>query len=178
MRAPEDLHPDDRDVRIGLRDALVERRQRLGLSQHRLAERLGVAQATVAYLENRETWRLASVQRWARGLRWRLVLRLENLPGADDEPATVFRPTDPDRADLWDQAAIVEQMSAARAALGVTKTELGRRLGTNEQAVAHVERLDNGPGLMFITPQRHCRALGGALWVGTESLVAEGRAAA
>ena len=172
MRGPEDLHPDDRDIRVGLRDALIERRQRLGLSQYALANRIGLSQAAVNLLESRESWRLTSVQRWARHLGWRLVLRLEGLPGADDEPATMFRPADPDRADLWDQAALVEQLVAARVALGVTQAELGRRLDTGDQAVGNIERLGNGPGLMFTTPQRYCRALGGALWVGTESLTA------
>lgn len=168
-RTPTDLHPDDRDLRVGLRDMLVQRRYDLGLSQRELCALQGRTQSATASFERATSWRLITVQQRCRFLGWRLILRLEGLPVDVDEALTTLRPSDPHRADLWDQSALMAALVDARHARGVSQAQLSRLLDTSERAIWHTEQCETG--LMFITPQRHARALGGSLWIGVEDLV-------
>lgn len=168
MRLLTDLDPRDRDMRLALRDSLVARRLAKGLSQDRLAARLGIDQAAVSLVETGESWRLVTVQRWCRALGWNLSLR-PNWAGGEDPAVDAFRPVDPDRADAWDQAALADALRVARIAVGMTQAQVGQRLGTGDQAVRHIEKVGNG-GLLFMTPQRYCRALGGYLVISTDAL--------
>lgn len=165
MRAPEDLHPDDRHVRINLRDMLIQRRIDLGLTQTDLGRRIGASKQGVGFIERNETWRLVNIQRIARGLGWRLALEPEGLPTDPLAGIGGFRPAGPDRADRWDQQALIAALIYARTALGLSQAAVGERLGIGMRSVSAFE---NAEALMFITPQRYCRALGGVLSVGVE----------
>lgn len=168
-----DLHPDDLASRIALRDLLIERRHEVGLSQSRLARRIGLSQSAVGKAETGTNWHLLVLQRIARSIDARIVLYPDNLPGVGkvhDDTTAVFRPTDPQRADLWDQANLLANLVAARQALGLTQAQMGERLGSSESAVGNYERTKTG--LMLISPQRYCRALGGELAMELEHLAA------
>jgi Helix-turn-helix. len=166
VRAPEDLHPDDTAMRVMLRDLIVYTRQRAKLSQRKLAPRVGIGQSALAQVERSLSWRVSTLQRVVRGLDRRLLLRPLGLP---EPPAEVLalaamRPADPVRADAWDVAAVVAEMTAARKALRVTQESVGEVLGCGPRAVGAVEMCESD--VLLGTLQRYCRALGGALWVG------------
>ena len=151
MRGPEDLNPDDRDLRLNLRDMFIERRVDLGLTQTELGQRCGLTKNTVGALERTESWRLINMQRLAHGLGWHLVLEPDGLP-VDPAAIAGFRPADPERAHRWDQQTLAASLLYARTALGLTQTVLGERLGIGMRAVSMVETARGG--LMFVTPQR------------------------
>jgi transcriptional regulator with XRE-family HTH domain len=71
---------------------------------------------------------------------------------------------------MWDQANLLGNLAAARRAAGLTQAHLAERLGTTENAVGNYERTK--AGLVLISPQRYCRALGGALALEVEDLAA------
>lgn len=163
MRAPEDLHPDDAAMRLMLRDLLVYYRNRATLSQRALAGRMGQTQGAIGQIEHADSWRVSTLQRWARGVDARLLLRPLGLPETD-LAVQAFRPADPVRADAWDLAEVREVLVTARRFLGVTQVALGEVLECSDRAVAAVELGETD--VLLGTVQRYCRALGGALWVG------------
>ncbi|MEV4521443.1 helix-turn-helix transcriptional regulator [Micromonospora tulbaghiae] len=159
----DDLHPDDLAARLNLRAMLVERRTDLGYSQTAIGRHVGLSQGAIAHLETRSNWHIAVLQRYARGLNTRILLYPADLPGGpyDDPTADLFRPTDPDRADQWDQQQLLLNLAAARQAAGLTQRQVGDALGSSESAVGNYERTKTG--LMLIAAQRYCRAIGGRL---------------
>lgn len=169
MLAPTDLHPDDREARINLRDTLVTIRYSAGISQARLAERIGAGQSVVAGFELREPMRISVTRRIAAGLGHRLVAYPDGIPGGpyDDPDVLLFRPADPAAAQVWDQRQLMTNLVAARQACGLTQAELGAVLGKTEAVISEFERQKGAP--LFATCQRYCRALGGYLWLGVES---------
>ena len=158
-----DLHPGDLDARINLRDMLIERRVELGHSQASLAQHIGVTQSNIARIETGTNWHIVKLQRIARGLNTRILLYPDGVPGGpyDDPTADAFRPTNPQRADHWDQRTLLANLAAARQAVGLTQRQVGDVLGSSESAVGNYERTKTG--LMLISPQRYCRAIGGEL---------------
>lgn len=167
MRAPVDLHPDDRAARLALRDELIKARQAQHLTQADVARRLGVRENTIGALELGESWRMSRIQRLAWAARRRIVFRVADLDGAFTEGIDLFRPADAEKADVWDQAALIDDMVSARIAARVTQIELGRRLGIAGKVVSTIER--HKSGLLLITPQRYLRALGGRLDISVEA---------
>lgn len=170
MRAPADLHPDDRTARLQLRDLLVSWRHEVDISQAALATRIGGKQSAVARFETREPLRITPARRIAHGLGLRLVMYPDGVPGGpfDDPTVLPFRPTDFEAAAAWDQRQLMPALSAARHARGHTQKSLAAVLGTTEDALSEFERTTHG--LLFASVQRYCRALDGFLWLGVESL--------
>ncbi len=170
MRAPNDLHPDDAVHRLALRDLLVEARVNAHISQAQLAGRIGVAQSAVARFETRDPQRMNVSRRIADGLGMRVVAYPDGLPGGpyDDPTLLAFRPPTFAAAAAWDQRQLMSSLSAARRALGLTQANVAALLVTTESAISEFERTTHG--LLFGSVQRHCRALGGFLWLGVETL--------
>ncbi|MFF0821196.1 helix-turn-helix domain-containing protein [Micromonospora haikouensis] len=168
MRAPTDLHPDDRKARLALRDLLVSYRNEAGYSQACLARQVGVSQAAIARFEVREPLRITPAWRIADALGMRLVMYPDGLPGGpyDSADLDVLRPSDPASAAVWDRRQLKESLAAARRACGHTQASLARLLDTTENALGEFERATDS--LLFGSPQRYCRALGGYLWIGVE----------
>ncbi|MCZ7434790.1 helix-turn-helix transcriptional regulator [Micromonospora sp. WMMC241] len=166
----DDLHPDDHTARINLRNMLVERRVDLGYSQAALAQHIGASQGWVANIETGTNWHIAVLQRLARGINARIVLYPDGVPGGpyDNPAAGLFRPTDPTDADRWDQQNLLADLATAREATGLTRRQVGERLGCSGSAVGNYERTRTG--LVLISPQRYCRAIGGRLAVELEHL--------
>ena len=164
MRTPPDLHPDDAAVRQALRDMLVELRQRAGLTQRDLADRCGVGKSLVAQWELADGWMVSSLQRWALGLGYRLVLRPDGLPYTD---VSVMRPVDETAAAEWDRLALLDALRSAREELGVSTAALADALGVTGGAV---RQLEAGRDLLLASAQRYCRGLGGVLAVEVEPL--------
>lgn len=165
-----DLHPDDLTARLNLRDMLIEQRVEQGLSQAALARHIGLSQSAIAKAETGTNWHIAVLQRIARGLNVRILLYPDDIPGGpyNDPTADLFRPTDPHRADQWDQTNLLANLVAARQACGLTQRQVGEILGSSESAVGNYERTKTG--LMLISPQRYCRAIGGTLALELEHL--------
>lgn len=178
MKAPIDLHPDDAVTRLMLRDLLVHYRHRAGLSQRALGRKLELTQTTIARHEAGQSWMLFTLYRWAPAVGGRLLLRPVGLPDAPDEVQALaaMRPADLTRGHEYTRAALAAELTAARIALGVTREELGEVLGCAESGIRELEAA-RGDTLLG-TVQRHCRALGGALWIGLEPLPVEQMAAA
>lgn len=171
MKAPNDLHPEDRAARIELRDILVERRQARGLSQSQLAALVGVSQSAIAHTETGQPWRIRPTQRIAFELGLRILYYPADLPGGpyDDPTMDVFRPTDLDRANQWDQDRLLSAMVSARRACGISQARLAAQLGLSENGLGNFERT-TATGLMFATVQRYCRGLDGFLAIEVDEL--------
>lgn len=173
-----DLHPDDLTARLNLRAALVERRHEHGLSQARLAQTMGLSQTAIAHVEKGTNWHLLVLQRYAHAVNLRIIAYPDALPGVGtihDPAADAFRPADPERAHRWDQANLIGNLAAARRAVGLTQAIVAERLGATENAVGNYEHTK--AGVVLISPQRYCRAIGGALALEVEDLAAVGVAA-
>lgn len=170
MRAPQDLHPDDRAHRLALRDLIVDARRAAGFSQARLAAHVGVTQSAIAFFETRDTQHLNKYRLVAHHLNLRVLTYPDGLPGGpyDDPALLAFRPTDFPAAAAWDQQQLMGSLGAARRACGLTQAQVAAQLGSTENAVSEFERTRHG--LMLGTVQRYCRVLGGFLWLGVESL--------
>jgi transcriptional regulator with XRE-family HTH domain len=173
MRAPEDLHPDDRAHRLVLRDLIVDARRVANLSQARLAARVGVAQSAIASFEAHETQHLNKYRLIAHHLGLRVLAYPDGLPGGpyDDDPALVaFRPTsDFAAAAAWDQQQLMGSLGAARRGCGLTQAQVAVLFGSTENAVGEFERTRHG--VMLGTVQRYCRNLGGFLSLGVEDSI-------
>lgn len=171
MRAPTDLHPDDRAYRVGLRNLLTGRRHELGVSQAALAKRIGVSQYVVASAEVGQPHRVNASQRHARGLDLRVIAYPEGVPGYHDNDAALdlLRPSDSDDADRWDRQRLLAALVSARRAAGITQAVLAGRLGIAVNVLGRFERTAEA-GLMWATCQRYCRASGGELWIGVEPI--------
>lgn len=161
-----DLHPDDVVARIDLRTALRERRTGLGLSTEAVSRLAGFPYASaVRGLERKTSWEAWRVQEWARGLDRVFRLRIEGLQVAPDDTAslvlksaTAFGGFDEDQLHLQIVAA---DLIRTRAAMGVTRVELGRRCRVDERAIREFEK---GPLQSWLrTYQRYGRALGGII---------------
>ena len=173
MRAPVDLHPDDRAARLALRDLLIDRRLEQKLTQDELATRMGVTKQAVSLLESSDPRVIHATQRWSRPLNCRLTFDLVGLPvDPNANGVDAFRPTDPGRADLWDQRALAMALRYAREELGLSQKVIGRRLGGDDKNVRQIEL--QRYGLIFTTPQRYARVLGGRLDLGIEVFTAMG----
>ncbi|MEU7972190.1 helix-turn-helix transcriptional regulator [Micromonospora sp. NPDC049089] len=173
MTPVTDLHPDDLAARLSLRALLVERRHERGLSQARLAKAMGLSQTAIAHVEKGTNWHLLVLQRYAHAVNLRIVAYPDALPGVGtihDPTADVFRPSDPERAHRWDQANLIGNLGAARRAVGLTQAVVAERLDLTERAVSNYEHTKTG--VVLISPQRYCRALGGALAIEVEDLAA------
>jgi transcriptional regulator with XRE-family HTH domain len=165
VRAPEDLHPDDAAMRLMLRDLLVYRRTRAGISGRELGRRLGIHQSSIVKMEGNPAWRLSTLQRWSAAMDAVLLLRPVGLPEPPDRDAMLaFRPSDPVKAQAWDRADLIGALAYARKSMRVRQSDLGEVLGCGDRAVSAVE--DEDTDVLLATVQRYCRALGGALWVG------------
>lgn len=162
MIIPADLHPADLEIREDLRAILVDLRREAGLSQARLAQRVGVSQRPVAQFETSTTWRISTVQRYAHALGARLVMELDGLPWVD---MSVLRPADPAEAMVWDRRVLLEALRDARESTGMSTADLAEVLGCAESTVRRVESESD---VLVITAQRHARALGGSLALSVE----------
>lgn len=163
MRTPPDLHPDDPEIRLSLRDMLVDTRRAHGMSQRDLGLRLGKAATTITLMEANPMWRISTVQHWAAALGQRLVLHPDCLP--PDEEVYLLRPADPESALAFDRRMFVLALRDARRWMGITQRRLGERLGISENGVAEIEK---GHDVLLVTAQRYCRAVGASLLVELE----------
>lgn len=156
MKAPTDLHPDDRAARVAICEELIALRRRAGLSQEQAGARIGMAQAQLSWHEQRtNNATIAVFQARARGLGRRLDLR---VPGADVPPEWM-RPDDPAAADTWDQEVLTASLITARHGLRVMQRVMAERIGVSNQAISRIETTPAGV-LMLATAQRYCRVLG------------------
>ncbi|MFG1846723.1 helix-turn-helix domain-containing protein [Micromonospora carbonacea] len=178
MRAPTDLHPDDREARLALRALLITARKEAGHSQASLAAILGCTQTAVARYELGEFQRINPARRIAHHLGLRIVMFPDGVPGGpyDDPAMLAFRPAEFTAASVWDQQHLMSGLVTARRACGHTQASLARLLGTTENALGEFERSPHVP--LFGSVQRYCRPLGGWLWLGVESLRPVGAVAA
>ncbi len=172
MRMPTDLHPDDTVARDQLAGRLRRIREGRRISQRGLADMLDIDHTNASGLELRRTWKIRTVQRWARVLGYRLDLGITGgvvVPDDGDALAAVYaaqQPTTEDAEDLLDLRALINDVRRIRIASGITLAEMGRRLGCGPSSVSHREA--DPDGAMLVSAQRYVRALGGALRVELE----------
>jgi transcriptional regulator with XRE-family HTH domain len=158
-----DLHPDDTAARQRLGDQLRDARRAAGLSQRDLAARLGVVHSAVVAVEANTSWRMSTLRRWARGLDMELLAHPAGMPELPTEvKALAAMVTADDRGDRFAVAALVAEITFARETLGLTKAEMGRRLGVAARGVSAIENGARGD-IMVVTAQRMWRVLDGAL---------------
>lgn len=171
MYVPADLHPDDTAARAQLALRLRRIREGRHISQHALADRIGLESSNFATIERRRSWKVSTVQPWARALGYRLDLRLDGLDVPDDsEPlAAIYnaqQPTTEADEDQLDLRILVNNLARIRRAEGMSFAALGARLGCGEAAV--YRRESRPDGLLVATAQRFSRALGGCLRLNLE----------
>lgn len=174
MLAPVDLHPDDTIVRDRLAMQLRALRADAGLSQRAAAAGLGMTQSNFCYLEQRRTWQVRIVQRWAWFYNHRLTLAISDLAVPDDGDAladvyAVQTPTMPADADRLLLRRIVNDLTRIRRQR-MSTASMGRLIGRTDSAVQWRE--GNPDGALLVSVQQYTRALGGSLNVGLESAAA------
>lgn len=169
MRTPHDIDTGDRRLRSLLATNLIRARKDAGLNTNQLATILGVTGTAVRAMEGRLTWETRTVQAWARAVGRTLHLELVDLVVPDDAdiPALTYALAleaplaDPTDRDLLTLRLAHRNMLRARWAAGITDAEMGRRLGTTDNAVRHFDTHPDGTTLVGL--QRYARALGGRL---------------
>lgn len=166
MIVPEDLHPDDTAARHLLAGRLRRVREGRSITQAEAGERLGCNNNYVSQLERYRTWKVATVQAWARIYDYRLNLTLTGLsvPDDGDPVAAMYDATQPGTAaaeDRLDLRIYVNNLVRIRVAAGITLKQLGVLLGCSESAACRRE--SHADGVLVSTLQQHTRALGGAL---------------
>jgi DNA-binding transcriptional regulator YiaG len=171
VRATGDLHPDDTAAREWLCTELYRTRRRRGLTQSVVSARLVGTGNVCAILERQTSWKVATVQAWARALDCRLDLTIDGLAVPDDADylAAVYTAQQPETVkveDRLDLRILVNDLRRIRVASGVTQDVLAGRMGCTGSSLSRRESQPD-PALLR-TLQRHCRVLGGSLGVGLE----------
>ena len=161
-------YADDHQARKALVELLRTIRLNRGVTQKVLAERLAVDHSQIGNLENGTNWRVATLQRWCRGLGMRLQLTLRGLPEpveADELEAVYARmhPTTPADIDHLALLRLLNYLTRVRRHLGLSGEALARRMGLSKRAPATWEA--RGENSHLNTMQRYARGLGGWLEV-------------
>ncbi len=165
MRAPNDLDPEDRSIRIALGRTLRQIRDVDNISIRRIADRVGVAPAAVRNVEQHHNWTARIISRHARALDWRIEWVVDGLtvPTDDDIMAVIVAAGDtstPERADAVHWRTTWNNLRRIRRGT-CTAIRLASILGVTDNAIHYAET--NPDGTTVITAQRHARALGGRL---------------
>ena len=170
MTRNHDLHPDDTEARIRLRNQLRNLRRSTGVTVHALAEACATTPAAIYLYEQRGHNPLcASVQRHARHLGRRLQLHPVFDPALPDHPdaatftALADATTNLDLAARHEQAALMANLVAYRRWYGLTARDLADRLNV-VRGSGSVSAIESGTKPAHLsTYQRYARALGGRL---------------
>lgn len=165
MRIPDDLDPQDAQLRANLADTLRVSRETRGISLRQVGDVLGITGPAVHSLERRLTWEARTIMRYSRAVGFRIEWRLHDLELPDDgDVMTVILATGdtstPERQDRVHWRTVCYDLTRIRRAT-LTATEFGAQLGIHENAVHHWEA--NPDGSTVVSAQRHARGLGGAL---------------
>lgn len=159
-------HPDDIAARIQLRDTIRQARIDAGLNQYTYARRLGVVQSAVPLFEKSTSHLVGTAQRYARAADHRLVIHVHDLPPTVSGAAMSLRQlaagvADPETADAYHRAAVLETLRAERIRSGQTTRAVASAMGCGRQAVLSFEV--GYDDIRLATLQRYTRALGGRL---------------
>jgi DNA-binding XRE family transcriptional regulator len=165
MRVPDDLDPEDRDIRLALIATLRHIRETDWITLRKISELVGVSRQAVRSVETSNNWEARTIMRHARALGWRIEWQLDRLviPDDDDIMAIVVAAGDtstPERADAVHWRATWNNLTRIRRAT-FTAVDMAARLGITDNAVHYLET--NPDGGAVISAQRHARALGGRM---------------
>lgn len=165
-----DLDDGDRRAREVLRGQLRARRELLGWSQRKTAERIGIDTASVRRRERLgvDQAYASTVLRWARALGLRLVMDPVGFPptpaaDVDDLLAAIGGELSPGTSAAWQTVAVMENLVRLRLACRVTQRQLADVFGTTEQAVTLVETSGSTNALVVL--QRHARGIARCAWL-------------
>lgn len=162
-----DLHPDDRLNRRRLQDWMREERDRQGLTDKTVSERVGHNSNWCHDVLKSDTWRVSTLQKMMRALGFRLMFNvdIDIVPVPSEAPSMMSVYENHPNPERREEALRIDLGSLAgrlREARGVEPAFLGRALGQNGSQVRTFEAGDK-PGFLLLTAQRHFRALGGEL---------------
>ncbi|WP_157239535.1 hypothetical protein [Catenuloplanes japonicus] len=161
-----DLHPDDLEARLRLRDALVSRRLDAGLTTRQLGSRLHISARCVWTMERRTSSRAGLYLAWARALDATVGLRLRGLPAVPDDAymngLRKLTPITPGHADRIRLKLLAAELRLARVQAGLRAEDVGARIGVSASAVVQNENFDPAQMRLAIY-QRTARAIGGRL---------------
>lgn len=157
-----DLDDSDRQARAVLHGQLRARRELLGWSQRKTAERIGVDTTSVRRRERVgvDQAYAATVLRWARALGLRLVMDPVGFPptpeeDVDDMLAAIGRELSPATSAAWQTVAVMHHLVRVRIGCQVTQRQLGEVFGISDQAVVLVET----SAAALVVLQRHARGI-------------------
>jgi len=154
---PVDLDPQGLSDRLALREMLVTRRLRLGVTHQMMAEARGLAISTAGQAERADNWLVSNVQGWAGALGARLVLAPRSAIRTGFQ-VPQFN-TGPQR-DWWDRAQFMQLLVDRRKSLGLSQAEVAQRLGIHKQSYGLIE---NRGDWMLVTLQNVAYVLGDVL---------------
>lgn len=167
MRVPHDIDPSDPAIRAALAGRLIATEAGLYPHPRDLDAAWGVAIGTTAAMHKRTTWRVSTVQRWARAVGLRLTFELEGITVPDDDDdltALLLAAGDtstPEREDHVHLLTVCNDLVRARLAAGWTAVAFAAELRLTENAVHWWQA--NPEGTTLIAMQRYARGMGGAV---------------
>lgn len=168
-RNTSDLHVNDKLIRLRMHDWLVAERDRQGLGNRELSQRVGHHTSWAHCFLKSTMWRTATLQKIVRGLGYTLTFEVDTFGQLVIPP-----PNGPQLRDVYASHPDMEQREEAarvdlgdigrryRVGLGWTQGKLARLLN---QETKTVEAFESGatPQFLLVTAQRFFRALGGEL---------------
>lgn len=162
-----DLDLNDRLIRLRMRDWLREERDRQGLHDKSLSERVGHNSSWSLGLLKSDMWRAATLQKIVRALGYRLTFNVDidivPVPSGVPSMMSVYENhANPERREEAARIDLCTLGARLRQARGIDETVLGRRVGQTGTQVRTFESGDK-PYYMLVTAQRYFRALGGEL---------------
>lgn len=167
-RNTDDLHLGDKLVRLRLRDWMRAQQREQGINDRLLAARVGHNSSWSHGILSTTSWRMATVQKMVRALRFGLTFNVDTagvkLPPPEGALLSDIYANNPD-PDKREEAGRIDLCGLGRRyreALGLSPAQLGHRLGQEGKSVIAFETGDK-PYYLLVTAQRYFRALGGML---------------